>query len=440
MKHKIILFLIFCNSIIYAQNDVYVFKDVKNEYSINTIENANFTRVEKSVSEKHSDASYWFKIPATKSNENYVFRINSIRIKTFSAFQNQKKIQKNANERYLAYRFNRNSPVYFRVNSDFIAYYPFDLNTEDDSVYKEKIQIIMNSFYYGFTFLVIIYCFFNFYFFRDKAFLYFALLISSLTLGFFLLDGMFHFFKVSHEIEAIIYSLNYIFLAFFSSKFVHSFLLLDDYFPNLKKYTYTLGFLIIINAILFLFYTINLLFIILNILVFTILVIYWLSGVLLFKNNVYTKIFVFSYATLLFSGIDFLVLKNLGIQIFETNPQNMKIGGLIQIIVISVSVLYREKTLRTSNQFMKSEIIKYSKEIEQIETETKDDISADILQTLSSREKEIFDLIITGNSNKLIADSLNISVNTVKFHVKNIYEKLHIKSRKEAITLEKSFN
>jgi DNA-binding CsgD family transcriptional regulator len=58
----------------------------------------------------------------------------------------------------------------------------------------------------------------------------------------------------------------------------------------------------------------------------------------------------------------------------------------------------------------------------------------------SIREKEIFDLIIIGNSNKLIADSLNISVNTVKFHVKNIYEKLHIKSRKEAIKLEKSIN
>ena len=160
MKHKVILFLFFVTSIIYAQNDVYVFKDIKNEYSIHTIESANFKRIEKSISDKDINASFWFKIPANKTVENYIFRINSIRIKASSAFQNQKEIEKIANERYLAYKFNRISPVYIKVSSDFSSYFPFDLSTENDSVFREKVQIIMNSFYYGFTFLVIIYSFF----------------------------------------------------------------------------------------------------------------------------------------------------------------------------------------------------------------------------------------------------------------------------------------
>ena len=45
----------------------------------------------------------------------------------------------------------------------------------------------------------------------------------------------------------------------------------------------------------------------------------------------------------------------------------------------------------------------------------------------------------SGRSNKEIADSLFISVNTVKTHIKNIYEKVGIKSRYELLTVVKNF-
>ncbi|MCK4797738.1 MAG: helix-turn-helix transcriptional regulator, partial [Spirochaetes bacterium] len=50
---------------------------------------------------------------------------------------------------------------------------------------------------------------------------------------------------------------------------------------------------------------------------------------------------------------------------------------------------------------------------------------------ISLREKDIITLIIKGQSNKEIADNLFISVNTVKTHIRNIYEKIGIKSRYE---------
>ena len=55
------------------------------------------------------------------------------------------------------------------------------------------------------------------------------------------------------------------------------------------------------------------------------------------------------------------------------------------------------------------------------------------LQTLSVQERKIFDLIKSGHSNKEISEQHNIGVSTVKSHVSNIYSKLQIKSRKEAI-------
>jgi len=52
---------------------------------------------------------------------------------------------------------------------------------------------------------------------------------------------------------------------------------------------------------------------------------------------------------------------------------------------------------------------------------------------LSDREKEILASLSTGNSYKLIANQFNISVDTVKTHLKKIYEKLHVHSQTEAV-------
>lgn len=53
---------------------------------------------------------------------------------------------------------------------------------------------------------------------------------------------------------------------------------------------------------------------------------------------------------------------------------------------------------------------------------------------LSSKEKEIVIGLVDGLSYKLIADRLNISIETVRFHIKNIYRKLHVHCKAEVIT------
>jgi DNA-binding NarL/FixJ family response regulator len=52
---------------------------------------------------------------------------------------------------------------------------------------------------------------------------------------------------------------------------------------------------------------------------------------------------------------------------------------------------------------------------------------------LTPREMEILRLIADGEGNKTIADILNISQHTVKFHISSIFEKLHVSSRTEAV-------
>jgi DNA-binding CsgD family transcriptional regulator len=52
---------------------------------------------------------------------------------------------------------------------------------------------------------------------------------------------------------------------------------------------------------------------------------------------------------------------------------------------------------------------------------------------LSAREEEVLDLLARGLPNAEIAASLNVSENTVRFHLKNIYEKLNVTNRTEAV-------
>ncbi len=51
---------------------------------------------------------------------------------------------------------------------------------------------------------------------------------------------------------------------------------------------------------------------------------------------------------------------------------------------------------------------------------------------LSNREIEILEPLTKGLANKEIADRLDISVETVRVHLRRVYEKLHVHSRTEA--------
>lgn len=53
-------------------------------------------------------------------------------------------------------------------------------------------------------------------------------------------------------------------------------------------------------------------------------------------------------------------------------------------------------------------------------------------EILSPREEEVLKLVANGDTNKQIADTLSISDNTVKTHLRNIMEKLHLVNRSQA--------
>lgn len=438
MKFKLFTLLLFFTFIGFSQNEIYFFKDADNSLNIENVKDKGFKVLENNISEGSKGVTYWFKIPKNTSKSHYYFQIENNLIQDVSFYQNAKEISYVKKERYSTYKFLRNNTSYVKVTTDIESYFPLELSSEENFINKEKIEFFFIGFYYGVALLIVVFNLAYFFLFKDDSFLYYALFLMSTSWALFITDGMLNLMNLPHEVINFISISTYLCVAFFSSKFSNSFLELDVYFPKIKKYTYVIGVLAVISGVLFFIFNEHSVLLILKVLVFLLLFIYWFTGVLLFNKNIYNKIFVISYILLLFAAIDFFVLKNLGASIIKLSVSTVKITGFLQMIILSYIVLYRIKVLKNEADIMTNEIVKYSNALEKLSfTKTvKEDLDKNVIKSLSVREKEVFDLIVLSKSYKIIADELNISVNTVKFHVKNIYEKLEIKSRKEAIMLK----
>jgi DNA-binding NarL/FixJ family response regulator len=54
-------------------------------------------------------------------------------------------------------------------------------------------------------------------------------------------------------------------------------------------------------------------------------------------------------------------------------------------------------------------------------------------EVLAPREREILELVANGYANKEIADKLSITLSTVCWYLHEIYKKLHVQSRVQAV-------
>lgn len=87
--------------------------------------------------------------------------------------------------------------------------------------------------------------------------------------------------------------------------------------------------------------------------------------------------------------------------------------------------------------YLKQELEILNKRIIEIKEELKYHEKYKLYGNLSPRELQIISLIRFDMSNKEMADSLNVSPNTIKKHISNILQKLDIKSRQQIIKVVK---
>lgn len=114
---------------------------------------------------------------------------------------------------------------------------------------------------------------------------------------------------------------------------------------------------------------------------------------------------------------------------------------LVLIIMISIYIYYTiKKKHQLQNELLTAQVNELRTQIKVALERDTTPLEIDINQfnqtlntPLSEREFEILNFALTDLSNSEIADKAYVSVNTVKFHLKNVYEKLGVGNRKEAL-------
>jgi LuxR family maltose regulon positive regulatory protein len=101
------------------------------------------------------------------------------------------------------------------------------------------------------------------------------------------------------------------------------------------------------------------------------------------------------------------------------------------------SLLYQLVADETSSAFA-GEILKALR-IQEVDSQEKDFSQSGLIEPLSNREIEVLQCLAEGLSNREIALELTISLSTVKTHTRNIYSKLGVASRTQAIAQAKVF-
>lgn len=440
LNKPILCVILFLSSVIYGVSNAQTISFLKDTTKLITIETVNdlqFKPYNTTINDGTNYANYWIKIEGL-NNENYSVQIPNSRITEVQAFKNNTFLKHQACERFSTFFVSGTEPVFIKVKTTKESYIPVSVNLVNDYYRNEKSNFLFIGFYIGFVILIVSLNILYSLNFNDRTYTYYGLFLLSSSIGILISDGLFTFLHFSNKTIDILETLINITIGGFAILFMNRFLQLHHYFSKFKFIPFSLLLASILTAFLFLITENFHYYIATEVLVFLSLLPYWVGALLLFKKNNFMKITVFAYSIILIFSMDFYLTKLFGIDLMHSTQNQLKIGSIFEMVVLSLAVIYRMKTINIKNKEMRSALDSYTKELKTLSAKIKEDKSKTTENVhLSFRETEIIELISLGKTNKEIANTLSISENTVKYHIKNIYTKLNIKSRKEILRLVK---
>lgn len=405
----------------------------------------------------HNSGVYWFKIDIENKHpgKDLIISIKNPHLDSVFLFQrlssgiivtdtagNNFKHKDNTYLRYVRFRVDGNSTtVWLKTRLKKEILFPVTVNTVVDFYQAEGLSLLKLGIYYGFAVIVLLTNIILYFSFREPKFLYYSLLILMIALLYAYADGLYAL--VSRNPLWLNYASLPVMLgaAIASVIFSVKFLELDNTYTYLYRISIAL---LILMALCFLAYVIfdwTGACILGNMILPLLLTLYWLVALSRFKRQTAARFFVFASTLSLLFTLNFFIFRFIGLDFLNLVPGELKIGNILQMFILSIGILHRVKILHKEHAFYREEIQRYLKgrtvvELEEKGTEPARDAFAQLQEqfSLSERELDVLKLLADGHTNQQIGDRLYLSANTVKFHIRNIYLKMGINNRTQAVS------
>lgn len=428
---SLLMFLLFLTFEVHAK--VSYFHDANHELNSETIVQAEFIPYTNPINQGLTKGTYWFKVDASYKT---IIQILNVNIQKVSAFKDKKQLNSLFSQNYQTFELEKGI-TYLKVYVDNSAYIPIKTYPYQSFLLDSQKNNMVIGLFYGFGLMVLILNLMFYINFKDKAFIYYMLFLTSILLTFAHRDGFINVLGVSKEAQ------RYSEMLFHFTSALSSVLFASEYLHMKKHFSKSLNWLkigVVIALLLDVVYlfTNNYLYNALSdTAIISLFIGIWLISLISARSHRHAQLFALAYSFIILFGIDFYLAKTFGWFDLGVDQSIIKLGSYFEMLIITLAVVLRMKSIKIENDEMRFEIENKIQEINNLvenQNNQHEPTKPFASYNLSKKELTIVQLIEQGKTNKNIALELNISINTVKYHVKNIYQKLDINSRKEIHT------
>ncbi|MFE7088117.1 LuxR C-terminal-related transcriptional regulator [Sphingobacterium spiritivorum] len=348
--------------------------------------------------------------------------------------------------RYNQFHFMTDQPVYY-IKSNSTMYKGIHVVVKEESAFfrHEATQLFGIGLYYGLAVMSVIFNFVFYLIFKDRRFITYCLFQLIVFAEFFYEDGMFYFLSEGKLIleHFVVYSVP--FSSSLACLFAYYFLDLRNNFRNYWKVVIPLMTLSFVGLILFIIFEWKGFISVVNISSFAATLFAIALAIKQFRKDVYARFLVLTFGVILLVGIGFVLNTNFNqswLSVF--NMDTLRLVSAFEIISISFAIVFKARALQEENERCRNEINSYLNQLNELkdnlpvakETVVLKENTIVFLKEnyqLTEREMDVLMGLWEGLSNQELGEKLFISLNTVKYHVSNLYIKLDIKSRTQAL-------
>ncbi len=334
-----------------------------------------------------------------------------------------------------------NVDLYFKIDHRTTSFFSYSFSTIDnfgDSVFLDYFNI---GLFYGFAFMAMIFVFLFYIALREELFLRLIYFYGFLIFMHLSHDGFINSWIGNDELAIVLDSfLDWglaIAVIIFSRKYLRS----DEHFSydkwvmNIAGIIVSFCFLLYLSTRDFIYFSIG------DIILMLIITNYIIQSILLSPKFISARIFLVGMSVVFLSGWLSLIPYNFGYPDFFFPYTIVKFSLLFAGIVILFGLAFYSRAVRSSQVSYESRLDAFASSVSSLKSELalksrNTSLEIDDLYflresyELSKREVEVVLEVVSGLTNSEVADKLFVSVNTVKFHLKNVFVKTNVNSRK----------